>query len=80
MRTVTQTTTTRKFETLEEMAEWQAHLDYANDMHRHTPPAPATTHYADATGRVLLGQRDLADAQRAIENAAGGLVAYMMSR
>ena len=39
-------------------------------------------HYAhtDHNGTVvLLGQQDIADAQRAAEDAAGGLVAWMMA-
>ena len=82
MRTVPQTATARKprFESLEEMTAWQAALDYANDMARHTPPAPLAAHYADATGRTLLGHRETADAQHADDEAAGGLVWLAMNR
>ena len=73
MTTIARGTTTRKFESLEEMAAWQAALDYANDRQRHVP-APATAHYADATGTVLLGTKAVADAQHADDEAAGGLV------
>ena len=59
-------------------ADAQARADYRADRQRHTPPP--TKHYADATGRVLLGARALADAQRALEDEAGGLVAYLFRR
>jgi hypothetical protein len=51
-------------------ATWAAHL--VRDA-----GAQPTKHYADETGRVLLGQRDLADAQR---DADGDLVALVCGR
>jgi chorismate mutase len=61
--------------------EQQARESYISDQRRYVPaPAPTTKHYADETGRVLLGQRTIADAQRQVEDDAGGLVAYMMNR
>jgi hypothetical protein len=59
----------------------QAAADHAADQRRFAPvTAPPTTHYADATGRVLLGERTIADAQYAADEAAGGLVALLMHR
>lgn len=52
------------------------------DAQLHTPPTQRK-HYAhtDANGTTcLLGECKLADAQRDAEEAAGGLVAYMMRR
>jgi hypothetical protein len=54
---------------LQDMATcWEVHMLTAG-------ARPVTTHYADTTGRVLLGARQLADAQYATDEAQGGLVA-----
>ena len=61
--------------------EQQATAAYADDQRRYAPvTAPTTKFYADTTGRVLLGQKDIADAQYAADEAAGGLLAVLMNR
>ena len=61
--------------------EAQAAQSFIDDQRRYAPvTAPVTKHYADETGRVLLGQRSIADAQYAADEAHGGLVAIMMNR
>jgi hypothetical protein len=63
------------------MMDDHAAADYIADQRRYAPvTASATTHYADATGRVLLGERTIADAQRVADEAAGGLVALLLNR
>ena len=68
-------------ESYESWMEQEARASYAADQRRFAPvTAPTTKHYADETGRVLLGQRSIADAQYAADEAAGGLVALLMNR
>ena len=70
-----------QFDSYEQWMESECRTSYADDQRRYAPQAaPVTKHYADDTGRVLLGQRSIADAQRQQEEAAGGLVAYLMAR
>ncbi len=39
-----------------------------------------TTHYVDETGRVLLGEKTIADAQYADDERKGGLVSMALNR
>jgi len=53
---------------------------YCSGRCRHLDDAMTLPHYADETGRVLLGLRSLADQQRATDDAAGGLIALACGR
>ena len=76
MNTVARTATN-----YQDWMEAQAAQSFIDDQVRYAPvAAPTTKHYADETGRVLLGQKDISDAQYAADEAAGGLVALMMRR
>ena len=58
----------------EEIADAQAWMDYRGDMKRH-PVGPVHYRHCDDNGTVELGRKDIADAQYAADEAAGGLVA-----
>jgi hypothetical protein len=81
MNTVPQTTASR-YPDYHQMAEQDAIESTNADQRRFAPmTAPPTKHYtAPDYPRVLLGQRTIADAQRQVEDDAGGLVAFMMNR
>lgn len=71
----------QRFESYESWMEAQVTQSIIDDQRRYAPvTAPVTKHYADETGRVLLGERSIADAQYAADEAQGGLVALLMNR
>jgi hypothetical protein len=49
------------------------------DQRRFAPAPTPTKHYPDETGKILLGERAIADAQRAIDDEKG-LVWLAMNR
>ena len=72
---------THRIPKTDEVVDAQMWLTTKRDETRHFH-ASTKKHYAhtDHNGTVvLLGQQDIADAQRAEEDAAGGLVAWMMA-